>query len=472
MKYESQRVAWWAFAICMVLFTLQIVYGFIMAFAHTGLDGLHDWIPFHAARATHTNLLVVWLLCGFMGAAYYIVPEESQRELEWPRLAYLQLAALVVVGVVAIIGFHLNWWEGRKFLEIPRPLDYLVVVDVLLFIANIGVTIWKSERKTTTAMVLFFGLLMSALLYLPGMIETTNQTMDSYWRWWVVHLWVEGVWELIMGAILSYLLIKLTGIDREIIEKWLYVIVGLTFLSGILGTGHHYYFIGAPRYWLMVGGVFSALEPLAFLGMAIYAIALAKRGGRAHPNRTALAWTIGCSVLSFVGAGFLGFAHTIPQVNLFTHGTLVTAMHGHMAFWGAYAMIVLAVITYAMPMLTGRRLHDAPSATFAFWTSNIGMISMTLAFAVAGVTQVVLERRVGMEFLEVQREIEMHFWGLIMAASLFASGIVAFLWNFIQYGKPVGEVEGGKVVPIVKDVVGDRAIEAVPVSARAYEGGE
>ena len=279
MKYNSQRVAWWFFATCMLLFSLQIIYGFIMAFAHVGLDGLHPWIPFNAARATHTNLLVVWLLAGFMGAAYFIIPEESQRELEWPRLAYVQLAALVIVGVTAIIGFHLNWWEGRKFLEIPRPLDFLVVIDVLLFIANIGMTLWKSERKTTTALVLFFGLLMAALLYLPGMIPTANQTMDSYWRWWVVHLWVEGVWELIMGAILSYLLIKLTGVDREIIEKWLYVIVGLTFLSGILGTGHHYYFIGTPRYWLMIGGTFSALEPLAFLGMAWTASRWRSAGG-------------------------------------------------------------------------------------------------------------------------------------------------------------------------------------------------
>ncbi len=440
MKYESQRVAWWFFATCMLLFSLQIVYGFIMAFAHAGLDGLHAWIPFHAARATHTNLLVMWLLCGFMGAAYYIVPDECERELAWPKLAYVQLAALVVVGVTAIIGFHFNWWEGRKFLEIPRPLDYLVVVDVLLFIANIGWTVWKSERKTTTAMVLFFGLLMSALLYLPGMIPTVNQTVDSYWRWWVVHLWVEGVWELILGAILCYLLIKLTGIDREVVEKWLYVIVGLTFLSGILGTGHHYYYIGAPRYWLMIGGIFSALEPLAFLGMAFYAIALARRGGRAHPNRNALAWTIGCSVLSFVGAGFLGFAHTLPQVNMYTHGTLVTAMHGHMAFWGAYAMIVLGLISYALPNLTGRRLHDKPAAVYAFWASNVGMIAMTLAFAVAGVTQVTLERRVGMEFLQVQQEIEMHFWGLIMAATLFGSGIVAFIYNFVRHGMPVAAV--------------------------------
>jgi nitric oxide reductase subunit B len=113
-----------------------------------------------------------------------------------------------------------------------------------------------------------------------------------------------------------------------------------------------------------------------------------------------------------------------------------------MAFWGAYAMIVLGLISYALPMLTGRKLYDSKAAVYAFWASNIGMISMTLAFAVAGVTQVVLERRVGMEFLQVQEEVEMHFWGLILAASLFATGIIAFIYNFVRYGKPVGVVAG------------------------------
>ncbi|MBV2167797.1 MAG: cbb3-type cytochrome c oxidase subunit I [Bdellovibrio sp.] len=441
MKYKTQKIAYYFFAVCMLLLSLQIVYGFIMGFAHMGYDNLHSIIPFHTARATHTNLLVMWLLAGFMGAAYYIIPEETERELIYPQLAIVQLVALVVVGVTAIIGFHFNWWEGRKFLEIPRPLDYLVVVDVLLFIFLIGGTIWKGKRYSTTSIVLFFGLLTAALLYLPGMIPTTNQTMDSYWRWWVVHLWVEGVWELIMGAILSFLLIKLTGVDREIIEKWLYVIVGFTFLSGILGTGHHYYFIGTPRYWLMIGGFFSALEPLAFLGMAMYAIAMAKKGGRQHPNRLALTWTIGCAVMSFVGAGFLGFAHTLPQVNIYTHGTLVTAMHGHLAFWGAYAMLIFAMIAYAMPQLTGRKLFDNGWSIFAFWTSNIGMVAMTLAFAVAGVAQVYLERRMGLDFLQVQKEIEVHFLGLVLAASLFSLGIFAFIWIFIKYGLPKGKIE-------------------------------
>ena len=420
----------------MLLLTLQLVYGFIMAFAHMGFDGLHAVIPFHTARAAHTNLLVMWLLAGFMGSAYFVIPEETETELVSPRLALVQLGAFVAVGVTALIGFHFNWWEGRKFLEIPRPLDYLVVIDVLLFIYIIGATLWKAQRRTTTSMVLFFGLLCAALLYLPGMIPTNNQTMDSYWRWWVVHLWVEGVWELILGSLMSFLLIKLTGVDREVVEKWLYVIVGFAFLSGILGTGHHYYYIGTPKYWLWIGGLFSALEPLAFLGMAIYAIAMVRKGGRNHPNRNALTWTVGCAVLSFVGAGILGFAHTLPQVNMYTHGTLVTAMHGHMAFWGAYAMIVLAMISYAMPRLTGRRLHDSPLNVFAFWTANVGMIAMTVAFAVAGITQVYLERRVGMDFLAVQKEIQVHFFGLVLAACLFAVGVAAYVINFIRYGLP------------------------------------
>ena len=436
MKYKTQRIAYLFFATVMLLLVLQIVYGFIMGFARIGYDVLHDYIPFNAARATHTNLLVVWLLTGFMGAAYYIIPEESQRELEWPRIAIVQWISWVVVGVVALIGFHFNWWEGRKFLEIPRPLDYLVVVNVLTFLANVGVTLWKGKRLTTTSMVFFFGLFAAALLYLPGMIYFENQTMDSYFRWWVVHLWVEGVWELIMGGILSYLLIKLTGIDREVVEKWLYVVVGLTFLSGILGTGHHYYWIGTPGYWLMIGGVFSALEPLAFLAMALWALHMYRNKGRDHPNKIAIFWTLGCAVMSFVGAGFLGFAHTWPAVNKWTHGTLITAMHGHLAFWGAYAMLVLAIIAYALPQMTGRKIWNNWMGYAAFWCANLGMLGMTGALAVAGIAQVYLERKLGMDFLAVQKEISIHFIGMLLGASLFTVGILMYIYQFLSHGLP------------------------------------
>jgi nitric oxide reductase subunit B len=439
MKYKSQKVAYWFFALSMLLLSLQIIYGFIMAFAHMGYDVLLQITPFNTARAVHTNLLVVWLLSGFMGAAYYIIPEEAENELVSVKLAYIQLISLAVVGVVAIVGYHFNYWEGRKFLEIPRPLDWLVVVNVLTFLGIILVTLFKGKKRTTTSLVLTMGLVFAALLYLPGMIWFDNQTMDSFFRWWVVHLWVEGVWELIMGGILAFLLIKITGVDREVIEKWLYVIVGLTFISGILGTGHHYYYIGVGKAWLIIGGIFSALEPLAFLGMALFAIAMYRKGEKKHPNKIALSWTLGTAIVSFVGAGLLGLAHTLPGVNMYTHGTLVTAMHGHLAFWGAYGMIVLAFISYSMPNLTGRKIYDSTTGLLAFWLSNIGMVGMTVAFGVAGVAQVYLERKVGLEFGDVQKEIQVHFVVLAVCATFFTTGIGFYIYEFIKYGRPNDE---------------------------------
>ena len=439
MKYKSQKVAFWFFALSMLLLTLQITYGFIMGFARIGFDNLHEFIPFNTARAVHTNLLVVWLLSGFMGAAYYIIPEEAQRELVNVKLAYVQLISLALVGVAAVVGYHFNYWEGRKFLEIPRPLDYLVVVNVLLFLGLILVTLFKGKRQTTTALVLSMGLLFAALLYLPGMLPFDSQVMDSFFRWWVVHLWVEGVWELIMGGILSFLLIKLTGVDREVIEKWLYVIVGLTFLSGVLGTGHHYYYIGVNKIWIIVGGIFSALEPLAFLAMALFAVNMYRKGEKKHPNKLALYWTLGAAIVSFVGAGLLGFAHTLPQTNLYTHGTLVTAMHGHLAFWGAYGMIVLALISYSLPNMTGRKLYESSTGRAAFWLSNIGMIGMTVAFGVAGVAQVYLERKFKMDFMTVQNEISVHFVVLVLCATLFTIGITMYIIDFYKHGKPTDE---------------------------------
>ncbi|PCI09044.1 MAG: nitric-oxide reductase large subunit [Flavobacteriaceae bacterium] len=439
MKYKSQKVAYWFFALSMVLFGLQIIYGFIMGFAHAGFDGLHEFIPFNTAKAVHLNLLVVWLLSGFMGAAYYIIPEEAQIELVSVKLAYVQLISLALVGVAAIIGFHFNIWEGRKFLEIPRGLDYLVVANVLLFLGIILTTLFKGKRRTTTALVLTMGLFFAALLYLPGMLPFDSQVTDSFFRWWVVHLWVEGVWELIMGGILSFLLIKLTGVDREVIEKWLYVIVGLTFLSGVLGTGHHYYYIGVNKIWLLVGGIFSALEPLAFLAMALFAVNMYRKGEKKHPNKLALYWTLGAAIVSFVGAGLLGFAHTLPQTNLYTHGTLVTAMHAHLAFWGAYAMIVLAIISYSLPNMTGRKLYDSSRGRMAFWFSNIGMIGMTIAFGVAGVAQVYLERIMKMDFMEVQKMVEVHFIILIICATFFTIGIILYMIDFYKHGRPTDE---------------------------------
>lgn len=410
LAYRSQRIAYAYFAAALALFALQVAFGFLSLAKYLGPDPLLDVLNFATAKAIHTNLLLVWLLTGFMGAAYYLVPDESGTEIHSENLAWIQLALWLAAGVAAVVGYLFGITAGRKFLEMPFVLKIGVVIVMLIFLYNLGMTIRRARRFTTTEGVLLGGLAGAALLFLPGLIPFDNYTLDRFYRWWVVHLWVEGVWELIMGGLLAFLLIRLSGADREVLEKWLYVIVGLTFLSGILGTGHHYYWIGTPRYWLWVGGFFSALEPLAFLGMAVYAYTIIGRSGLAHPNSLALHWTIGATVFSAIGAGILGFAHTWPQVNQWTHGTHITTMHGHMAFFGAYAMIVLAMICYALPALTGTT--DAERQTrlglLAFWLMVAGMFGMTMALAAAGITQTYLERILGFGYLETQQKIQVH----------------------------------------------------------------
>ncbi|RZI42600.1 nitric-oxide reductase large subunit [Herbaspirillum sp. HC18] len=440
MRYRSQAVAYWYFAVALALFGLQIAFGLLSATKYIGPDPLLPLLPFDVTKVIHTNLLVVWVLTGFMGGTYWIVPEESRTELYSVKLAYVQLVLWVLMGVTAIIGYLFRYGAGTKLLEQPLPHKIVIVIVMLMFLYNVIMTIRQTGRTTTTELVLLGGLGMAAVLYLPALIPFENYTVATFYRWWTIHLWVEGVWEMIQGSMLAYLLIRLTGADREVMEKWLYVIVGLVFFAGVLGTAHHYYWIGVPHYWLPVGGFFSALEPVALVGMAVYAYNAMRRSGLAHPNMLAIHWTVGSAVYTMFGAGLLGLAHTWPDVNKWTHGTLITAMHGHAAFYGAYAMIVLAVISYVRPyLLRGLPPQESPVGYWAFWLQLAGMFGMTLSFATAGIGQVYLERILGLGFLETQLKIQVHFLMLLATASLFAVGVILYIWDFFRY-RPSFEV--------------------------------
>lgn len=434
MRFRSQAVAYWYFAVAMILFGLQLVFGLLSAVKYTGPDPLLYLLPFDVTKMIHTNLLVVWVLTGFMGATYWMVPDESRTELYSVKLAYVQLVLWVLMGVTAVIGYLFRYGTGNKLLEQPLPHKIVIVIVMLMFLYNIGMTIKRSGRFTTAEGVLLMGLGGAAVLYLPALIPFENYTVSIFYRWWTIHLWVEGVWEMIQGGFLAYLLIRLSGADREVMEKWLYVIVGLVFIAGVLGTAHHYYWVGVPQYWLPIGGFFSALEPVALVGMAMYAYTAMRRSGLAHPNTLALHWTLGSAVFTLFGAGLLGLAHTWPGVNKWTHGTLVTAMHGHAAFYGAYAMIVLAMITYAMPTLTPERKESGSALGYwAFWMQLVGMFGMTLAFATAGIGQVYLERILGLGYLDTQLKIQVHFLMLLAAATVFSIGVGLFIWDFFRW---------------------------------------
>ncbi|HID48964.1 MAG TPA: nitric-oxide reductase large subunit, partial [Chromatiales bacterium] len=248
MQYQSQSVAKLYFIAAIGLFVGQILFGVIMGLQYVVGDFLFPEIPFNVARMVHTNLLIVWLLFGFMGAAYYMIPEEAETELYSPKLAILLFWVFLVAGALTILGYLLVPYAtlagitgndllptmGREFLEQPTITKIGIVIVALGFLFNISMTVLKG-RKTAISMVLLLGLWGLAIFFLFAFYNPDNLVLDKYYWWWVVHLWVEGVWELILGALLAFVLIKVTGVDREVIEKWLYVIIALTLITGIIG---------------------------------------------------------------------------------------------------------------------------------------------------------------------------------------------------------------------------------------------
>ncbi|MBN3564178.1 cbb3-type cytochrome c oxidase subunit I [Aliamphritea spongicola] len=454
MKYQSQKVAKPYFIAAIGLFVGQILFGLIMGLQYVVGDFLFPEIPFNVARMVHTNLLIVWLLFGFMGSTYYMVPEESKTELYSPKLAMLLFWVFLVAGALTIVGYlavpyarlaeltgnDLLPTMGREFLEQPTITKIGIVIVALGFLFNVGMTLLRG-RKTVITMVLFLGLVGLAVFFLFSFYNPHNPVLDKMFWWWVVHLWVEGVWELILGAILAFTLIKVTGVDREVIEKWLYVIIAMALITGLLGTGHHYFFIGTPEYWLWVGSVFSAMEPIPFFMMTLFAFNMVNKRRRQHPNRAAVLWALGTGVMAFLGAGVWGFLHTLAPVNYYTHGSQITAAHGHMAFYGAYVMIVLTMISYAMPMLNGREAANSNKSQvtemWGFWLMTVSMVFITLFLTGAGILQVYLQRfsDAPLPFMIVQDKIELFYWLREFAGVIFLLGLIVYIVSFFVKGE-------------------------------------
>ncbi|ANI12680.1 nitric oxide reductase [Pseudomonas citronellolis] len=456
LKFASQAVAKPYFVFALMLFVGQIVFGLVMGMQYVVGDFLFPAIPFNVARMVHTNLLIVWLLFGFMGAAYYLVPEEADRELHSPKLAIVLFWVFAIAGVLTILGYLLVPYAGlarlthnellptmgREFLEQPTITKLGIVVVALGFLYNIGMTLLKG-RKTVVSVVMMTGLVGLAVFFLFSFYNPENLARDKYYWWWVVHLWVEGVWELIMGSMLAFVLIKVTGVDREVVEKWLYVIIAMALITGIIGTGHHYFWIGAPGVWLWLGSIFSALEPLPFFAMVLFAFNMVRRRRREHPNKAASLWALGTTVTAFLGAGVWGFLHTLAPVNYYTHGTQLTAAHGHLAFYGAYVMIVITLISYAMPRLRGiGEAADARAQSleiWAFWLMTISMLLITLLLTAAGVVQVWLQRMpadgAAMPFMATVEQLKVFFWLRLYAGFGFLIGLICYLLSFRQRGR-------------------------------------
>jgi len=248
----GQRIGLMYFRVAIILFGAQLLMGLIAATQFIYPSFLFEVFDFSVARMVHINALVVWMLFAMIGAVYYMTTDETGEEVAFAGLGKLGFwvltAAIAVVVVVYIFvqigpGTDSTIWlinEGREYIEAPRWADYGIVVVVLIFYANVFFTYIKG-RRTGIMTVMVANLLALAGLYLAGMFFTDNISMDQYWWWWVIHLWVEATWEVFVGTVAAYALIKFIGAKREIVEMWLWIEVLMLFGSGILGLGHHYF---------------------------------------------------------------------------------------------------------------------------------------------------------------------------------------------------------------------------------------
>lgn len=463
---KGQQLAVHYFAVAMVLFLAQVVFGLVAGIQVLMPDLFHGVLDFNVNRMVHINALVVWLLYGFIGSVYWLVEDEAGVPLVGAKLAkagfwVLTAAVVVVVAVYLLVqsgaGEMASIWligEGREYIEAPRWADIGIVICMLVFFYTVAGT-FVAGRWSGISGTLVLDLIALAGLYLAGMFYTTNLTVDQFWWWWVIHMWVEATWEVLVGCIMAWGLMKTLGTRRYIVTTWLYIEVALMFGSGILGLGHHYFWIGTPEYWLAIGGFFSALEPIPLVAMVVHAVYDAGRHDFRSKNHPALAWLIAHAFGNFLGAGVWGFFQTLPQINLYSHGTQWTASHGHLAFFGAYATIVIAMIYVAVQTLRGNvwMSGDFRGNWRWKWTLallNVGVLGMTMAMLIAGYEQAFVERAAGGSTWEAYFAGQMQpafvasmHWRAVFGA-MVVLGVLLLIWDLLVIGK--GETRPALVV--------------------------
>lgn len=451
--YRSQKLALKYFTASLTVFGLLIAAGLLASVYYVKFGFLLGVLDFNVAKMLHINALIISLLMGFLGAIYWFLPEELGHETVGVGLANLLFhvlcAAVGVVVVIYVVVQHggsneKSLWlinQGRKYVEAPRwaAIGILIVLCTLAY--NVVATALRAGKITGVTGVLVAAMVPLTLVYLIAFPAITNMSVDLYWWWWLVHMWVEATWEIIIGCILALALMKLLGTPRRIVEIWLYLEVALVLGTGILGLGHHYFWIGTPKYWLSIGGAFSALEPLPLLGMVVHAIYDAGTHRMKTSNKPAFYWLLAEAFGNFIGAGVWGFMMTLPQINLFSHGTQWTVSHGHFAFYGAYVTGILSVIYIAVQGARRSSEVGGNAWKWAFALLNVGMIGMVGGLLISGMAQAFYERAVGGSTLEAFMAGQSNPWfvqGMYARLGfgiLFAAGFVILVYDLLRIGR-------------------------------------
>jgi nitric oxide reductase subunit B len=476
----SQRKTGKYFLVVAAVLLLQIFVGAIMAHYYTEREGfygiaINSFLPFNFLRDVHIQTPIVWIGVSWIGGALFLAPAIAGQEAKGQGLLvdvlFVATVAVVVGGLVGnylgIMGVIGNGWfwignQGLSYIQLGRAWQLgffagLAIWSVLVFRA-----LWPTWQRLVVATrefwtgrirlehLIWASTTNVALLYVFGMIPLTgiekSFTITDFWRWWVVHLWVEQSFEFFAAAISAYLLMGVGLVSRKLAERAVYLELILIFLGGVLGTGHHLYWAGAPGLWVPLGTMFSFIEvlPLVLLIMeAIHQRALIKAHGDQFKFGLAFTYTIGAAFWNFVGAGvFGGGTLNAPLINYYEHATFLTLNHAHTALFGAFGLLGIGLIYFCLRYIAGERAaFDERLGRWAFWLYNAGLVMwILLNFFPIGWPQLTAVYEHGLAYarsMEFYNTTLFWQWMRLPGDVVFAAGALLMAFDFLLKLRPL-----------------------------------
>ena len=408
----SQRRIGKYFLVVAAVLLLQILVGSIMAHYYSDRASFYGievdrFLPFNFLRDVHIQSPLVWIGLSWIGAALFLAPAISGQEA--PGQGFLVdvlfwVTLFIVLGALAgnylgIMGYIRQGWfwfgnQGLSYIQLGRAWQIGFFAGLAIWSALVFRALWPTRRRQAEATrqfwtgrirlehLLWASTVNIALLYVFGMIPLTGVeksfTITDFWRWWVVHLWVEQSFEFFAAAISAYLLMALGLVSRRLAERSVYLELILIFLGGVLGTGHHLYWAGEPGLWVPLGTMFSFIEVLPLMLLILEAIEHRRLIKAEGDFKYGLAYTyvIGAAFWNFVGAGvFGGGTLNAPLANYYEHGTFLTLNHAHTALFGAFGLLGIGLIYFCLRYAAGEtQRFDERAGRWAFWLYNAGMV--------------------------------------------------------------------------------------------------
>ncbi|MGB6603457.1 MAG: cbb3-type cytochrome c oxidase subunit I [Steroidobacteraceae bacterium] len=468
------------FLVVSALLLVQIGAGTIMA--HSYYDrasfygiAINDIFPFNFLRDVHIQAPIVWIGLSWIGAALFLAPAiAGGQEAKGQRLLVdllFWVTLLIVAG--ALVGDYLGikgvidqgwfWFgnQGLSYIQLGRFWQVGFFIGLALWSLLVMRALWPTLSSWRTATRQFWtgrirlehliwaSTINIALLYVFGMIPLTgiekSFTLTDFWRWWVVHLWVEQSFEFFAAAISAYLLMAVGLVSRKLAERAVYFELILIFLGGVIGTGHHLYWAGGPSMWVPMGSMFSFIEVLPLVLLVIEAIRH-QRLIRTHGEfkyGLAYLYIIGAAFWNFVGAGvFGGGTLNAPLVNYYEHGTFLTLNHAHTALFGAFGLLGIGLIYFCLRYGAGEN-HPFGEKTgrWAFWLYNAGLLLwIVLNFFPIGWPQLDAVYEHGLAYARSQAFYDTTLfwqWMRLPGDVVFAAGALFMAWDFIVKLRPL-----------------------------------